>query len=567
LAVALGAAVWGVCQTDPEPTPRPIGGLSFVDEVEVTVVNVDVYVRDGKGRPVEGLTVDDFRIKQDGIEMPISNFVELTQEVIEHAYAEAEIERALPAPREEPAVVEEFEIRPVYMVIYIDNENLQPLHRNRVLRRVREFVAENLQGPVQMMVVSYQRSLKVLQPFTDSSRDVNDALRSVVKYAGGREERDNTRRKLIADIQEANQAYSPGQDPQTRRGVEQRYRQQIMTFAEEEALNVSFTLDALRQVLAMVSGLDGRKSVVYVSSGLPMTPGLGLMHEYATVFNDTSFLSRRSRTDRTRAFSSLTSAANAQEVSLYTIDASGLNPLEGFSAEDKWGATDPTASSIGMKNYQDSLRYMARYTGGLSIVNTNDISGGLESIRNDLVSYYSLGYTISSSGLDRVHKITVELPGRPGHDLRYRRRFVEKSFETRVQDRVFSSLLVDIDDNPMGLEVTGEPAVPASGDRWTVPVHLSFPLENVALMPEAEDYVGRLVLFLGARDADGRESEIQREEHVIRVPVEQYETAKQQGFGIDFQLLLREGQQRICVGLMDQVTRQASYERIVVRIP
>ena len=203
LAIALGVAASGVCQTDPEPTPRPIGGLSFVDEVEVTVVNVDVYVRDGKGRPVEGLDVDDFRIKQDGIEMPISNFLELTQEVIEHTYAEAEIEQALPVPAEEPTVVEELEIRPVYMVIYIDNENLQ--------------------RPVQMMVVSYQRSLKVLQPFTDSSRDVNDALRSVVKYAGGREERDNTRRKLIADIQEANQAYSPGQDPQTRRGVEQRW--------------------------------------------------------------------------------------------------------------------------------------------------------------------------------------------------------------------------------------------------------------------------------------------------------------------------------------------------------
>jgi len=290
------------------------------------------------------------------------------------------------------------------------------------------------------------------------------------------------------------------------------------------------------------------------------------MHEYATVFKDSSFLSRRQRTDRTRAFHSLTSTANGQEVSLYTIDASGLNPLEGFSAEEQWGVTDPTASSIGSKNYQDSLRYMARYTGGLSIINTNDISGGLEKISDDFYSFYSLGYTISNSGMDRVHKIVVELPEHSGHDLRYRRRFVEKSRETRVQDRVFSSLLVDIDDNPMAIELTAGQPVPASGERWAVPLHVSFPLQNVAIMPEGDELVGRLVLFLGARDSEGRESEIQRQEHAVRVPADQLESARGKRFGIDLQLLLREGQQRISAALMDQVTRQASYDRVVVTI-
>ena len=36
LAVVVGSASGGYCQTEPAPTPQAVGGLSFVDEVEVT---------------------------------------------------------------------------------------------------------------------------------------------------------------------------------------------------------------------------------------------------------------------------------------------------------------------------------------------------------------------------------------------------------------------------------------------------------------------------------------------------------------------------------------------------
>lgn len=567
LAVAIAAASTAPCQTGPAPAPAagPIGGLSFLDEVEVTVVNVDVFVRDRSGRPVEGLLATDFRVTQDGLEMPISNFAELDQEVIEHVLAEtrpAAPAAAAPAPAAVPAV----EVRPVYAVLYIDHENLHPFDRNRVLRRVREFVMDNLRPPVQMMVVGYDRSLEVVEPFTDSGLAVNDALRDMTTITGGRTDRDSDRQEILERIQEA--VADPGNESGDQgEALQMRLRQQIMAYAEEEAMSVNFTLDALREVMAMMSGLEGRKSIIYVSSGLSMTPGVGLMHEYASAFHDTAFLGRRTQTDRTHAFQSLTSAANGQDISLYTIDASGLNPLEGYGAESRFGITDPGASSIGRKDYQDSLTYMAQQTGGLAVVNTNDVSAGLELIRDDLFSYYSLGYTISASGDDRVHRIEVSLPGHPEHDLRYRRRFVEKSRETQVQDRVFSSLMVDVADNPMELSLSAGSRVPASDDRWTLPLHLSFPLSRVALVPEGGDYVGRLVLFVGARKLDGRQSDTQRQEHEIRIPAAQAAAAAEQSFGIDLQLLMGQGQHRVGVGVLDLVTRQASYARLILTVP
>jgi len=539
--------------------PTPIGGLGFVDEVEVRVVDVDVFVRDSAGRPVTGLDRDDFRLFQDGKDVPISNFAVLSKEVFRSVFSPAPSDGAA-APA--AAVASPIEIRPIFVVLYLDNENLRPMDRNRVLRRVRSFVTENLEAPVQMMVVSYQRSLDVAQPFTDDSRAVNDALRGMTRMSGGVIERDNARRAIIADLQEAKEGTGASGRDQGPAAM----RQRIYQYADEEANNLSFTLGALRQTIAMLSGIEGRKSLVYVSSGLPMTPGLGLMQEYAAVFDDNSVMANRSILDRSRTFQELAAAANAQQVSLYTIDAEGLNPVGGGDAESAYGR-DPVAASSAEKNFKDSLRYLADATGGLAIINTNDVSAGLEKIAADLFDYYSLGYTLKSADRDRVHRLTVEVPGHPKYDLRYRRRFVEKSRETTIQDRVFSSLMVDVDDNPMELELTPGRPEPAAGAHWGVPLHLSFPLERVALLEIGGDYVGRVVLFIGAQDLQGRSSEIQRQEHEVRIPAADYEKALKQRFGIDFKLLLEEGRQRVSVGLMDEITRRASYNRIVVTVP
>jgi VWFA-related protein len=557
LLTLLGAPGWSISDTPEEQAP--VGGLEFIDEVRVTVVNVDVFVRDGKGRPVDDLGRDDFRLLQDGKEVGISNFAVLSKELIRRMLAPLG-ENAL-STEAAPAVLPP-EIRPVYVVLYIDNENLRPLDRNRVLRRVREFVIENLEPPVEMMVVSYQRSLVTAQPFTQDSRAVNDALRGMTRLTGGRVELDNARNAIIEDLQEAKQTTGGNEGQAGPAEV----RQRIYQYAQEEANNLGFTLAALRQMIAMLSGVEGRKSIIYISSGLPMTPGYGLMQEYASVFHDNSVMSNRSVLDRTRTFQELAAAANAQEVSLYTIDAEGLDTLDGGSAESAYGR-DPVGASVASKNFKDSLDYMADATGGIAILNTNDPTAGLVRISEDLFSYYSLGYKLSSLDVDRVHRLEVEIPGHPDYDLRYRRRFVEKSLETQVQDRVFTSLMVEIDDNPMELELANAEPTPVAGTRWTVPLHVSFPLDKVALLPVGEEYVGQVVLFIGAQDLEGRSSEMQRQEHEIRVPAVDYEEAVRQRFGIDVTLLLDEGQQRVAVGLMDQLTRRSSYQRTVVTVP
>jgi len=545
---------------------RPIGGLTFVDEFELTVVNVVANVTDGSGNPVTDLTRDDFRIFQDGEEKPITNFTLYTQE----AYRNYQPVEQLPevSSRMGDDVVEagdEPEIQPIYIVLYIDNQNLHPIDRNRALTAVREFVTSTVRPPVEIMVVSYQKSLKILQPFTSDPRQVLDVLREVRTYTGNRTVLDAQRVEILDMMQRyQEEAGSTGRQATSTREYSD-IVSRVLAFADQESNDLMFSVEALRSIVNAISGLPGRKSIVYLSNGLPMVAGLGLFSAVSSTYQDHAILNQIGRYDRTSLFESLVDAANAQDVTFHTLGAAGLED-EGLSTAEYRSAQDPIAAWRGAAVYLDSIRYMADGTGGLSVVNTNDISAGLNRIERNLFTYYSLGYTLGMSGADKVHRIRVELPNHPDYKVRFRERFVEKSMATKVQDKVLTGLMFDLDSNPMDVTSETGTAAPAAEGRWTVPVHISFELRTVALLPEGDDYVGRVTLFLAARDDLGKRSDLVRQEHEVRVPAVDYEQAQHERFGITAGLLMESGSYRVSVGLMDQITRQSSYDTFAVSV-
>lgn len=568
LILLLTAPVGAFAGAKKTPTPRPIGGLTFSDSYQLTVVNIDAFVTDKKGNPVEGLTKDDFRIFQDGTEREITNFAEYTHEVYRTLFATPTPGLAIPKPTPTPAPdqVSRADVKPIFMMVYVDNLNLRPLDRNRVLRQLRDFVRKNLQPPMQMMVVRFDRSLKIVQPFTSDPGEVQNALRSMRMSTGGRKTRDGDRRDVLDMMRKAkDQEGAAGSGITGTQGNYGRAYQLMKSYANEEANNLAFTVGALREAVSMLAGLPGRKSILYVSDGLQMIPGIDLFYEYSSLYHDTSILTLTTRYDRTDLFKSLVASASSQGVAFYTVGAQGLDVVGSGTAESRY-AQDPLSSTVGTSSYNDSLHYMADGTGGRAIVNTNNFEAGFANIGHDLYNYYSLGYSLTSSGQDKIHTIKVELKNHPGYTLRYRRRYVEKSRESQVQDRVMAALITPVDDNPMDIDVaTGTPS-PATNEWWTVPLHISFPLDKVALLPEGNDYVGRVIVFVAARDPDGKQSDIQRQEHEVRIPAADYDKAKNQRFGVDLSMLMASGTYRVGVGLLDLVTQQASYQTVATSV-
>lgn len=570
VAVFTMPVVPGAADEEESQKIQPVGGLTFVDEIELTIANLVVYVTDKKGLAVTDLTEDDFEVFQDGDRKQITNFKLYTDEIIRSEYREdlAPVTATRTPISDSTAAAGPM---PVHLVLYIDNENLEPLDRNRVLSQTRDFIRTSLHPPARMMVVAYQRSFKVLQEFTSDPSEVLKAMREVRTYTGGRSERNNARHDIIDrihKIDEENRSGTRNTQNQGAGGEWGEVYQMTENYARESANNLQFTLDSLRQIITSLSGLPGKKGIIYVSNGLPMTPGMDLFYEISRVTNDSSILTRMYEYDRSRLYQQLAATANGQDVTFYAIDAEGLSMGSIGSAEYS-SSQDPLSASVGRHNLTDSLRFLADETGGIAIYNTNDVGTRLDLVTQDLFTYYSIGYPLQASGHDKVHRVKVELrddPAFSGYEVRYRSRFVEKSLETRVQDAVVSSLVFEIDDNPIGVEVvTGTPA-PASAKRWLVPTNISFPLSNVAMLPEGDDFVARVVLFIAARDTDGKRSDLVRQEHEVRVPADRYEEARGRRFGIDTQLLMESGRYKISVAVLDPLTRQDSYETITTSV-
>jgi VWFA-related protein len=572
----LAFGFWAVGQESDEE--EVIGGLAFVDEVQVTVVNIDVFVRDRAGKVVTGLTKDDFVLKQDGQERNLTHFAAYTQEVIAEIMRRRELEPTpvlttppteeeaeTPSPQDDEIADLAARIQPVHLVLYVDNENIRQFDRNRVLTQVRGFLREIMQPHVQVMVVSAERSVRIAQPFTNDPKEVAEALRGLRRLTGARSNRDTQRGRLIHDFHAMEDKRAAGESDQMQREAID-LESRIRNYGEEITMELGYSIAAVREITTALAGLPGRKIFVHVSSGLPMVAARDLLAWYQDIFQRGSILPMLARFDKGRLYDQLASTANAQGVTFYMIDASGVSGTAGASAEYT-RPVDPVAASIYIVNHHQPLQLIAERTGGRAVIDTNDVTEGLEELRDDLFTYYSLGYTISASGTDKIHSIKVDLPNHPDYKLVYRRTFVEKSLESSVQDTVVSGLMLDIDANQMGLQIEAGASRPADDDRWILPVEIRFPIDSVALLPEGDEYVGRVELFLSNRNLEGKQSDVQRRNFEIRMPPEDYDTRRHETYVAELQLLMEEGTHKVVVGLLDPITRQSSYTSLTRAVP
>jgi VWFA-related protein len=123
--------------------------------------------------------------------------------------------------------------------------------------------------------------------------------------------------------------------------------------------------------------------------------------------------------DHTLRLREITEEANRGNVTFYPVYARGLVAFDAPIGPDKPPSIRDDAANLRVK--QDGLRFLADNTDGTSIINTNNIDGGLQRIVDDLSSYYLFGYYSTNSKLDgRFRNITVRVK-RPGAKVRARR--------------------------------------------------------------------------------------------------------------------------------------------------
>lgn len=114
--------------------------------------------------------------------------------------------------------------------------------------------------------------------------------------------------------------------------------------------------------------------------------------------------------DHYQLFRDLLDDANRNNVSFYVVDPGGLRVPSIMSYPGQ----------LDMTRFSDRLRELAENTDGNAIVATNDISGALLKVVDDLSGYYLMGYYSSNTKADgRFRSIKVRV-SRPGVSVRAR---------------------------------------------------------------------------------------------------------------------------------------------------
>ena len=312
------------------------------------------------------------------------------------------------------------------------------------------------------------------------------------------------------------------------------------------AARVGAAADGLSQLTSALSGVEGRKLVLYVADGLEQRPGIDLFHYIGQICPQFEHELARNYLDNDQAslINRLTAHANANGVSFYPLEAVGLQTDTDLSELAHKFSVSSLVRQVATANRQSPLFALAADTGGRATLNANSFGAALEAIGTDFGSYYSLGFTSRHRGDGRLHRLKVEVAGR-GLRVRHREYYRDKELETRLAERVWSALLVGTGSNPLGAVLDiGEPRFHGE-ECCTVPVGIRLPIDRASLGGSA---IGRFYVVLTGRSSTGKILPVKGREIVVEVaPGEEPDASRTLVVEID----LAPGAYEVAVGLLD----------------
>jgi VWFA-related protein len=594
------------------PAPKP---PTFSESLDVDLINIDVYATDRNGRRVTGLKKEDFEVLDDGRRVEITNFSApeagagaVSSKGGKHAAKEAP--KADPAPEE-----------PWNLVVFVDDLNIAPAHRARALRQLGEFLDREVAPGDRVMIATYDMGLHIRVPFTSDRATLDQGLREISSLAARGADASSDRRQAVDAIMSIQKdALS---DPNDRVPCPQNIVTPAHSYASTRRQEVLQSVNALTVLVNSLSGVPGRKAVLHVSDGIPLTPGEEVFQFLAEICggHGTSGFGKSANTSNealqrsnvtagrggldggplsgreqenddaaavydiamlkpqsykgvsqapmdAQAYSvaknlqALAAHANAHRVTLYTLQASGL---QGTDASDAgFGPGErllqfPSVGKLMRSSLRDSLQLLADGTGGRSILDANDARSELASMREDFSSYYSLGFTPAHAGDGHEHKLTVRAK-RSDLRLRYRQSYRDKPVLERSVDRTLAALFYGIEENPLdvGVEIGEQNAV--ENGEYAVPVRLRIPLFKLAILNLGDgSFEGKLRLLFAVRDEQGGTSAVRQVEVPVKIPRKDVLNALGQYYVYTLTLNLKPGPQRVAVAVRDDVAASTSY--------
>lgn len=553
---------------------------TYVESVDVRLVVVDVLVTDAAGGAVLDLGAEDFAVTEDGEPVTLSQFTPPAAEA---------------AGRAVPAVAEGAE-RPAMgrermsggserLVVFIDGLHLGPASRRRALETVWEVLDRRLAPEDEVMVASFDGTVEVLLPMSRDRRALHKLLHDQGRYGVQAVTLGLGEDRALQLVESRHQeASTQGQSRRSDQCVDLGFI--ARTHAEQVRASVEQTVSALREFVDSLGHFQGRKTLLYVSDGVPLVAGeevyrfamelcdgtaaaKGLSNGVDTAMLGSGRFTRwdpRAATTELEEFNTaplwerLAAHANTYQVSIYSLQAKG--PHLNRSGTVDGARTSFETEMAGRRNAQDPLYMLAGETGGRAILDRSDFAGPLEQMIDDSAHRYQLAYEPPSPGDGGEHRIRVAV-SRPDVKLLYRRSYTDKDPRQRMVDGVLSTLYHGGGDNPLGARLAVAETV--AGERGTVATRMAvrLPLARLVMLPDGETARGLFTVFVAARDEAGRVTPVGSKTVPVRVRAD---GVGEQDFTYVVELPLRAGLEHdVVVGLRDEIGGEESFLRRTVR--
>jgi VWFA-related protein len=598
LSSALLLAAWApLAAAPPNAQPKAPAKLppppSFGEVMEVHVVNVDVYVTDRDGRRVTGLKQGDFAVSEDGKAVQLSNFA-----AVERKSATAAAPRSPSSPRtpvvggkaasaEEKAPAADPE-NALSLVVFVDNLHIRPQNRTRAVEQIRKFMGLNVRPGDRVLLATHDTGLTVRRSFTDDAASVDATLREIERLPTYGQQEDASRQVAYRTMLEIN-SMSPC-------GLEM--IKPVEGYADQVRADALRTVKALTVMINSLSGVPGRKALLFVSDGISITPGEELFEAARQVcsgapaagistaddsrtagsgaprgageggdgtgrYQDSQAALDAQKYSVAKQFESLAAHASANRVTFYTLQASGLQtstvPADVEGSRQERLIETGMIQQIQTSNLKGSLTALAVDTGGRAMLDANDFLPELARMQEDFDTYYSLGYTPAHLGDGRDHRVEVKVK-RPGLRVRYLQSYRDKPAMEKVADRTLAALLHGIEDNPLDVEIEIGDSAPADAGQYAVPVRLKIPLFKLAILSQRDGgYYGKLRVLVATRDEVGGTSAVRRVEVPLEIPRKEVLNAMGQYYVYTLTLKMKPGAQHVAVGVRDDIAAVTSY--------
>jgi VWFA-related protein len=522
---------------------------TFSESVEVRVLNLDVDVTDSRGNPVADLKRQDFILKVGGKAVPIDYFARVDEGVI-HApdLSTAAPDQVLATYRKgEEAFV------PRNFLIFIDLGYLPPGLRNRSLNALRDLVARL--GPNDATrVVLFDRSARVLVDWTTSKEATMAALSQIEKQGVG-----------MSRLQSQEQALALiDGTPRSRRSASSRL-DIARQYAAQTGPEIESMIRAMKQELVTLTPLNGKRAFLFVSGGFEYQPGV-VMAQYAAGSLPT--LTNFNIRDIAAEMTGMIQRANADQVTFYAVDATGLTPegtpaSEGTTGVNRIGAENrPSLTFQARQDRQNGLQQMALETGGIALLNTNDFQKGLSRVYQDVSTYYTLGAPLSKLGITGYQTVKVEV-SRPGLTVRARRGFEPLPEDQVVGNRALATMETDLTYGAIPARIQTAPPTPEKGG-FLLPITVVLPASALTFVPQGDKVAARAEFYVGSVDDRGGRSDVSRQETTFEIPPDKATADTMLRF--DVRLQTKKGNYRIVVNVRDAASGRMGTARANVRV-